>query len=146
MFKRKNLKGFTLIELVVVIAIMGILATIGILAFAQVQKKSRDTKRVGDLRSLSQALQLYYADNNSSYPGSLASLAPKYIPAVPTPPNTTLQAAYTYSMDAATNTYAICAITESPSGTNKTWKVSTKYSGGAESTDTGVAAANCPAE
>jgi general secretion pathway protein G len=59
--------GFTLIELMIVIVIMGVLAIIGVTAFRSSQIKGRDSARKGDLKAISQALELYYNDN-SRYP------------------------------------------------------------------------------
>ncbi|MCX6792965.1 MAG: prepilin-type N-terminal cleavage/methylation domain-containing protein [Candidatus Falkowbacteria bacterium] len=65
---RKKFKfGFTLIELLVVIAIIGVLSTMAIIALGNARTKARDTKRVADIKQISTALELYYADNNS-YP------------------------------------------------------------------------------
>ena len=47
-----NKKGFTLIELLIVIAIIGILATLAVVAFTGVQQRSRDSKRVADIRAV----------------------------------------------------------------------------------------------
>jgi len=60
-------KGFTLIELLVVIAIIGILATIILVTYSNLQAKSRDSKRKGDLQAISSSLELYYADHKA-YP------------------------------------------------------------------------------
>ncbi|MCX6792674.1 MAG: prepilin-type N-terminal cleavage/methylation domain-containing protein [Candidatus Falkowbacteria bacterium] len=60
-------KGFTLIELLVVIAIIGVLSTMAIIALGNARAKARDSKRVADIKQISTALELYYADNNS-YP------------------------------------------------------------------------------
>lgn len=62
-----NKLGFTLIELLVVISIIGFLSTIAIFSAQQLRIKVRDTKRVTDLRAISQALEFYY-DNNGGYP------------------------------------------------------------------------------
>ncbi len=62
-----NKKGFTLIELLVVIAIIGLLATLSVVALNNARQKSRDAKRVSDIKQIQTALELYYADNNS-YP------------------------------------------------------------------------------
>src|SRR5690348_7056671 len=56
-------KGFTLIELMIAISIVAILGTVGFTAFNQSQLRARDAKRKQDLRSISQALELYYQQN-----------------------------------------------------------------------------------
>lgn len=58
----KNIKGFTLVELLVVIALIGILTMITASTFVTAQIKGRDIKRKADLNSLSKALQMYYND------------------------------------------------------------------------------------
>lgn len=63
-------KAFTLIELLVVIAIIGILSTFAIVALGNARAKGRDSKRLNDMRSMVNALELYYANHNS-YPPSL---------------------------------------------------------------------------
>ncbi len=54
--------GFTLIELMVVIVIMGILVSIGTFAFQSSQKKSRDSRRKSDLDQVTKALEMYNTD------------------------------------------------------------------------------------
>jgi len=63
----RNKKGFTLIELLVVIAIIGLLATLSVVALNNARQKSRDAKRVSDIKQIQTALELYYVDNNA-YP------------------------------------------------------------------------------
>ncbi len=67
-------KGFTLIELLVVIAIIGLLSTLAIVALNIARGKSRDTKRVADMKQVQKALELFYADN-LSYPTVAAPVA-----------------------------------------------------------------------
>ncbi len=62
-----NKKGFTLIELLVVIAIIGLLSTLAVIALGSAREKSRDAKRLSDLKQVQTALELYYTDN-SEYP------------------------------------------------------------------------------
>ncbi len=66
-------KGFTLIELLVVIAIIGILSSVVLASLNSAREKSRDAKRVSDIKQLQLALELYF-DTNSEYPDDLANL------------------------------------------------------------------------
>ncbi len=57
-------KGFTIIELLVVVAIIAILATIGFVSYEKVQSRSRDAERISNFDSVKTALGLYYEDYN----------------------------------------------------------------------------------
>lgn len=65
-----NKKGFTLIELLVVIAIIGLLSTLAVVSLNNARSKSRDAKRVSDIKQVQTALELYYADQNGYPSGS----------------------------------------------------------------------------
>lgn len=65
--KIKKNKGFTLIELLVVIAIIGLLSTLAVVALDSAREKSRDSKRVTDIRQIQTALELYFSDEEQ-YP------------------------------------------------------------------------------
>lgn len=58
-------RGFTLIEMLIVITIVGLLATIAISAASYARNKARDGKRLGDVSRIQTALALYYADNRA---------------------------------------------------------------------------------
>lgn len=62
-----NKKGFTLIELLVVISIISLLSSVVLSALNNTRSKSRDAKRVSEIRQLKIALELYY-DKNGTYP------------------------------------------------------------------------------
>lgn len=68
--KTKN-KGFSLIELLVVISIIGVLAGVLLMNFVGVRERAADTKRKNDLVQLKKALRLYYNDNQA-YPSNTA--------------------------------------------------------------------------
>lgn len=56
-------KGFTLIELLVVIAIIAVLTTIVIALLNNAKSKTRDTKRIQDMKQLKTAIELFYSQN-----------------------------------------------------------------------------------
>jgi len=78
--------GFTLIELMIVVAIIGILAAIAIPKFADLINKSKEGATKGALSSVRSAIQVYYGDSEGWYPAdSLACLTlnSKYIAEIP---------------------------------------------------------------
>ncbi|MDO8510416.1 MAG: prepilin-type N-terminal cleavage/methylation domain-containing protein [bacterium] len=81
-------KGFTLIELLVVLSIISLLASLVVNSMSDTRKKSRDVKRISDIRSLENALHLYQLQNNI-FPSALSSLAPTFISAIPIDPDGT---------------------------------------------------------
>ena len=91
---KKTSPGFTLIELLVVIAIIALLASIILASLNTARSKSRDARRVADLKEIQLALELYYNDNGK-YPTSLSLLPTgNYISVVPTDPGSALGYAY----------------------------------------------------
>jgi type II secretion system protein G len=59
----RNISGFTLIEMLVVVAIIGILATILAANFNEARQNSRDKVRMSELKELQLALEMYKAQN-----------------------------------------------------------------------------------
>jgi type IV pilus assembly protein PilA len=62
---RKDERGFTLIELMIVIAIIGILAAIAIPQFSAYRTRSYNSSAQSDVRNLATAQEAYYVDNSS---------------------------------------------------------------------------------
>lgn len=87
-------KGFTLVELLVVVAIIGILATIAFLYLPLARAKARDAKRLSAMSDLKNALELYYNDQQQpSYPRrdvadllTSADLSTQYVAMIPEAP------------------------------------------------------------
>lgn len=69
--KRKQ-SGFTIVELLIVIVVIGILAALVVTTFSGIQRKARNTERETDIKAIHGQLEAYFASNNS-YP-ALAEL------------------------------------------------------------------------
>lgn len=108
----KRNKGFTLIELLVVIAIIGILSSVVLASLNSARQKSRDAKRISDIKQLQLALELSFDDNNG-YPAAIdaaALVANGYISAIPVDPTTSV--AYTYAQIGSGTGYVVRAVLE----------------------------------
>lgn len=75
-------KGFTLVELLVVISIIGILIAVVFGSFSQSQAQARDNARMTDLKNLQLAIERFRADTGS-FPVNLPALAPVYVSSIP---------------------------------------------------------------
>lgn len=60
-------KGFTLIELMIVVGIIGLILTVAVVNYNKMVMKARDVKRADDLLQLATALEMYY-DDHKAYP------------------------------------------------------------------------------
>ncbi len=67
MIKQFSRRGFTLIEILIVVAIIGILASVALVGLNPVQQKGRDARRISDLRQIQTSLELYFT-KNGAYP------------------------------------------------------------------------------
>jgi type IV pilus assembly protein PilE len=69
--------GFTIVELLIVIVIIGILAAIGFVSYSNATKKARDTERESDVKAIAAKAEEYYASdatNAGTYPADCATL------------------------------------------------------------------------
>lgn len=119
----RHRNGFTLVELMVVIGLLGVLSLIGMTVYTTSQQRARDARRKTDMETLRQAVELYKADNNA-YPnytgrtdltGFKNLLSPTYLSSTnfPTDPQFNTTRTYYYQRTANT-TYNLCARLEKP--------------------------------
>ncbi len=89
---KKMKKGFTLIELMIVVAIIGVLAAVAIPKFADLIRKAQEAACKGQLGAMRSALSIYYGNEEGVWPQVSAStndtvlsaaIAPTYIQAIP---------------------------------------------------------------
>lgn len=132
-------KGFTLVELLVVISIIGVLSSVVLSSIQQARIKSRDAQRAQEIRSLKIALHLYFNDqsggngtyllqgggsNDTSYDiiTALTGLVPTYMPKLPIDPKYPTDSTYRYNYirGSATDSYGIGVYNEKNSAICKT--------------------------
>ncbi len=131
----RSFAGFTLIELLTVIAIIGLLASIVIVGLDTARAKSRDGKRIADIKQLQLSLELFF-DANGGYPANLSKLVPTYESSIPQPPGGTLQLDYSYSpLNANCTSFHLGAALELSSNS---------YLTDDSDAPAGTAASNCP--
>jgi prepilin-type N-terminal cleavage/methylation domain-containing protein len=107
MFFKRSQKAFTLVELIVVVAIIALLVGIVMTRLSSAKSKSRDGKRVSDIAQIQLALELYF-DRCNVYPVSIANTSSscgvatlsQFIATIPRDP---LGTNYEYQTDDSTN-------------------------------------------
>ena len=108
----RNNKGFTLIELMVVIAILGVLAAIAIPKVSDSITLAKTAKLQADLHTIATAVAMYEADNGKLPSGDLeTALVPssgrKYLQTMPAPPDSAVPVTYKDGYDASTGVVTI---------------------------------------
>jgi prepilin-type N-terminal cleavage/methylation domain-containing protein len=112
----KTKRGFTLVELIVVITIIAVLTAVGVISYGGITKKSRDSRRMTDLGKYQLALEMA-RQVGSTYPVNLPALVPLYLPGgVLSDPKTGFL--YLYVPGATPYTYSLYAQMEDPASAN----------------------------
>lgn len=107
--KKQYTKGFTLLELLVVISIIGILIAMGVVAYSTAQKKGRDARRRSDMKAIQDAQEQYYSTYNT-YGSQAQLISSGLLISFPTDPRGT--GLFVYNMTPTTAspaTYCACA-------------------------------------
>lgn len=101
-------RGFTLLELLIVIAIIGILISVAAASYSSAQIKSRNARRMQDMKSVQSAMEQYYA-TNAQYPATASpSCDPgtTYLPAgLPTDPKPSMSYVVSCTTGGGVSTY-----------------------------------------
>src|SRR3989344_2881534 len=113
---RRLNRGFTLLELLVVISLIGLLVTIGSVSYTSAQKKSRDARRKGDMKAVQNGFEQFYA-GNTRYPKTSGEGGGAMVGGLPTDPKNTGTYVYTFRYDATNGiSYCACGLLETGSG------------------------------
>ncbi len=86
---RRDEKGFTLVELLIVVIILAVISGIAVPSYLALRNRARESATENEMRNIATAVEMYAADNNGSYPTSadataLASDISAYMDNMPT--------------------------------------------------------------
>lgn len=112
---RPSARGFTLVEILVALAIFMLITGIAAVSYQSANRRSRDARRQADLEEVRTKLEIWRADNPATgYPAGdwtamTATLVPAYLTVAPQDPRPTL---YWYYYNGTATAYSLCAYME----------------------------------
>jgi prepilin-type N-terminal cleavage/methylation domain-containing protein len=122
-------RGFTLLELLVVISLIGFLMGVGAVSYTKAQKDTRDARRKGDMKAVQNGFEEWYGQN-TRYPQDEGEADTAVIGGLPEDPKNSGDYVYTVGYDATDGlAYCACGLLEGatgnatalPTGTSCNW-------------------------
>lgn len=113
----RRANGFTMIEILIVMVIIGILSTLAVTNLMTAQARARDAKRRGDIKTLQTAFEQYYS-TNAGYAADCQTMATVEVLPQGVGSDPTLNIPYTDNSfcQAETDSYCVCAQLEMGGG------------------------------
>ena len=106
---RINRKGFTLVEIMIVVAIIALLAAIAIPNLLSAKRTANDAAAKATVRSLSTAAEVYATANNGAYPADTTALTLFITTAATYCPSATAVQGFDYTCTLAAGSYSFVA-------------------------------------
>jgi len=152
----KSIKGFTMVELLMVMVIIGILATIVVVRFPASVDRGRDSRRMSDIKQYQTGLETYANRNNSIYPVQTSAVQPSSLCAtlgLTSCPNDPKDGAstcngntcrYRYVSNSTGTTYGLWARLERPTQTSVPYFISCSSGKTGQGASVPTSANTCP--
>lgn len=128
--------GFTLLELLVVIGIIGILISMIVVAFSTAQLSSRDARRRSDMKAMQDAFEQYYSDTENgairfAYGANCDAMTTSaYFPNASRPVDPKNTGSYVYTCNSTVSSYCVCTLLEKTGSGNASNDTCTYAAGG----------------
>lgn len=106
-------KGFTLVEIMVVVVIIAVIAAVSLPNFNRISVTNNTAKAKADIKSLQMAVESCYLNNKSAYPAALADITtavPVIVRSIPTDPFSPSKAVYGYNRSPGAKYYVIYSV------------------------------------